>query len=337
MTHRPVPLIAVCLAGMLASVSAGNLFGQSWAEKMFSTMSHDFRSVGRGTKAEFRFEFKNLYEEDVHVAAVRTSCGCTTASVTADVLQTYETGAVVAKLNTASFIGHKSAVITVVFDRPFYAEVRLQVSGHIRTDITFDPPEVAFGEHLPGSEAEREITITRRGNPDWRITDVRSHCPHLRVQLGSAEQVSAVGGGTPLVRYRMVVRLRDSMPEGDITEQLTLVSNDKSFPMTEMSVSGKIRPTLTIAPAALSLGRVRPDSVTEQRLVIRGETPFRIVDVVCDDDRIELDIPEESKRLHFLQLRFRADDPSPVAARVKVQTDLADRRSVSLVVTGAVE
>ena len=31
---------------------------------------------------EFAFEAQNLYEEDVHIADVRTSCGCTTPTIT---------------------------------------------------------------------------------------------------------------------------------------------------------------------------------------------------------------------------------------------------------------
>ncbi len=34
-----------------------------WAKKMFTETSHDFRTVGRGTKQEFHFELKNVYQE----------------------------------------------------------------------------------------------------------------------------------------------------------------------------------------------------------------------------------------------------------------------------------
>ena len=323
---------AVVLAVWCVDASA-----QSWAEKMFTTTSHDFRSVGRGAKADFRFEFRNLYEEDVRVAAVRTSCGCTTPTLTTKLLRTHETGAVVATLNTNSFIGNKSAVITVVFDKPYYAEVQLRVSGYIRTDITFDPPEVSFEELAPGQTNEREIVITHRGNSNWRITDVRSHCNHLQVQLGPAETIAAAGVAPTLVRYRMSVKLRDTMPEGDIQERLTLVSNDKAFPTTEMAVSGRIRPTLSVAPAAVSLGRLQAGGAAEQRLVISGESPFSIRDIVCSDERFSFDVPEGSKKLHFVKLMFKAVDDRPISLRIRIETDLPGGRSATFVVTGSVE
>ena len=89
----------------------------------------------RGAKAEFEFVFKNEYEEDVHIASVRTSCGCTTPRITKQTLKSLESAAIVATYNTRSFYGAKSATITVVIDKPFAAEVQLTVSGYIRSDV----------------------------------------------------------------------------------------------------------------------------------------------------------------------------------------------------------
>ncbi len=143
---RRGPLLSLLTSIVLMLAFDSPASGQSWADKMFDVKKHDFRTVGRGTKAEYHFDFTNVYEEDVHVSAVRTSCGCTTPSLTQETLTTHETGSVIATFNTNTFIGQKAATITVVFDRPKYAEVQLKVSGFIRTDITFDPPEVNYGE-----------------------------------------------------------------------------------------------------------------------------------------------------------------------------------------------
>ena len=60
---------------LVALVGASDASAQEWAKKMFKVTSHSFGSVARGAKAEYQFELQNLYEEEVHVAAVRTSCG----------------------------------------------------------------------------------------------------------------------------------------------------------------------------------------------------------------------------------------------------------------------
>ena len=70
-------LLTLSTAVLLAS-SAG---AQEWAEKMFEIRSHDFGTIARGAKAEYEFSLKNIYVEDVHIASVRVSCGCTTPRI----------------------------------------------------------------------------------------------------------------------------------------------------------------------------------------------------------------------------------------------------------------
>lgn len=324
------------LALGLVSAWTAEAPAQQWAEKMFSEQSHDFRAVGRGAKAEHRFQLKNLYQETVHIASVRTSCGCTTPSLTQQTLNSGDTAAVVATFNTNSFVGQKSATITVVFDKPYYAEVQLHVSGYIRTDVSFDPSEVDFGEFTSGQPREQQVVVTHHGDSDWRITDVRSHCPHLSVRLASPEVLRN------RVRYRMAVSIDESMPEGEIRERLTLVSNDSEFPTTELAVTGRVRPTLTVAPAAVSLGRAAPGRAVTQRLVVRGNEPFAVREVICEDDRFEFELPEGRKKLHFLKLRFEAesgtgpDGPQRVSQDVRVISDLPGGKSAEFTVTGTV-
>lgn len=323
------PLLAalgfVCLG--VAPASA-----QTWAEKMFKDRSHDFRIVGRGTKSEFHFEFSNLYEEDVHVSAVRTSCGCTTPTVTQDTVKTHEKSAVVATFNTSTFIGQKSATLTVVFDRPTYAEVQLKVSGFIRTDITFDPPEVSFGEMGSGESGKREVVITHTGNSNWEIVDVRSHCSNLKARLSPVQRTPG------MVQYRMIVNMDDKMPEGDIRERLTLISNDRSFPTTEMAISGAIQPTVSVFPASVSLGTTTPDGKVEKKLVVRGKEPFKVADVLCADKRFEFEVPVGSKKVHLVKMRFTGDgSDASISQEIRIVTDLEGDKSASCVVTGTVK
>ncbi len=311
--------------------SATPLLAQNYADKMFKVKSHDFRTVGRGTKCEFLFDFTNIYNEEVHVAAVRTSCGCTTPTLTADTLKTHETASVVATFNTSTFVGQKSATITVVFDRPKYAEVQLKVSGVIRTDITFDPPEIAFGDVPAGEEREREVVITHNGNSTWEIVDVRSHCSHLRVRLDPAERLAGQ------VRYRMSVRMDGEMSDGDIRERLTLISNERAFPTTEMSISGRVRPPVNVSPEAVTLGTTQATGTIEKKLIVRGVEPFEISDVECADERFKFEVPVGSEKLHMVKLIYTGDgSDTPISQEIRIVTNLPGNRTTSCTVTGTV-
>jgi len=324
-------IVAACLA-VSAVMGGTSRAEEEWARKLFSETSHDFRTVGRGASAEYHFEFRNPYREDIRIASVRTSCGCTTPTVLKKELATGETSAVVAKLNTQTHIGDKSATITVVFDRPRYAEVQLKVRGYIRTDITFSPPEVNFGEIAPGEEKRQQILVTHAGQSAWEIRDVRSLCGDLAVTLDAPERTPSG------VRYRMTVMAKESMPEGDLRERLTLVTNDPHFPAIDMSVVGRVRPSLEVSPASLGLGTVRAGQSSERRLLIRAETPFKIVKVESADPRFEFEVPTAVSKLQFVRVKFQADDRvGNAAVPIKIETDLGNGKRTECLATVTIE
>ena len=144
----------VCVLLLLILTAAVPALGGDWARKMFEETSHDFGYVARGAKAEFEFVLSNIYLEDVHIAGVRSSCSCTTPRIKQAQLKTYEKGAIIAAFNTRSFLGRKSATVTVTFDKPLYAEVQLHVSGHIRSDVVLSPGSVQLGSVDQGTPAE---------------------------------------------------------------------------------------------------------------------------------------------------------------------------------------
>lgn len=314
------------------TAAAGVVRADDWARKMFKETSHDFRTVGRGTVAEHRFEFRNPYKETVRVASVRTSCGCTTPSVTKNLLAADETAAVVAKFNTETHVGQKNATITVVFDKPYYSEVQLKVQGNIRTEVTFSPPEVNFGELAPGQEKVQEILITRVGSDPWQIRDVRSLCTDLSVSIDPPLK-------TPEgISYKMRVAAKKTLPAGDLRERLTLLTSDPRFPTIDMSVSGRIRSGLEVSPASLGFGTVKTGATVEKRLLIRADEVFAIRNVQSDDPRFRFEIPTGQKKLHFVQVFFDADQSTGNVSRaIRIETDLGTGKSAECLATVTIE
>ena len=128
-------------AAVMVVAIATPALGLDWTTKMFETTSHDFGTVARGERAEFEFVLENLYVEDVHISAVRASCSCTTPEIKVATLKTHKKGAIVAKFNTAAFLVRKNATLTVTFDKPFLAEMQLQVRGTVVAK-TVQTPEI---------------------------------------------------------------------------------------------------------------------------------------------------------------------------------------------------
>ncbi|MDA1050554.1 MAG: DUF1573 domain-containing protein [Planctomycetota bacterium] len=324
-------LLLMSMLALALSAGAIDLSAQEWATKMFETTSHNFGTVARGAKAEFSFEFKNLYEEGLHVASVRSSCGCTTPTITKRDLKTYEKSQVVAKYNTRSFLGQKGATVTVVFDKPYYAEVQLSIEGYIRSDVVFEPGDVNFGEVDQFTAVERKLTVTYAGRADWKITDVRSGSDRFDVTLSE----TARSGGH--VSYDMLVRLTEGAPTGYFQDQLDIVTDDARLQSIPVLVQGSVVSPLTVSPAALILGNLEPGQTVKKRLIVRGKRPFRILSIDCEDGCFTFEPPsDESKQLHFVPVTFKADSAGVVSQRITIKTDLSSGASGSCLATGTV-
>lgn len=299
---------------------------QPWAEKMFDATSRDFGAVARGSKVEHHFTITNLYKEDAHIASVRSSCGCTKPEIAKRTLKSHETADLVAKFNTRAFLGQHGATLTVTFDRPFYAEVQLHVSGYIRSDVVLSPAGAEFGSVDEGSRAARTISIRYAGRADWAITGVQSTNPFLTVE--TKETARGVGQ----VAYDMIVQLKEDAPVGYLKDQIWVLTNDRRASRFPIDVEGRVTSEITITPASLFLGIVEPGQAVTKNLVIRGKRPFRIVEIQCGDHCFQFKAADKVLPVHAVRVTFTAGEkPGKLACKIRIKTDLASHAAPELV------
>ena len=306
--------------------------GQDWTTKMFETTSHDFGAVARGARAEFEFVLENPYVEDVHIAAVRASCSCTTPEIKTETIKTYQKGIIVAKFNTAAFLGAKGATLTVTFDKPLFAEMQLNVHGFIRGDVTLEPGSVAFGSVDQGNGAERTITITHVGRPDWRITEVHSLNPHMFAMA------TELNRSVSQVTYQIAVHLDRSAPAGDLAGNLKVATNDPQSPEIQVSVEGTIRDRISASPASLFLGVVEPGQKATREIVVRGKEPFRVTDITCEGTGFKVTVPDAAteKSLYLVPVTFvAAKESGRMEATIHIETSLGAVAPISAYVNVA--
>lgn len=293
--------------------------GQQWAQDMFESKSHDFGTVARHAKAEYQFVFTNLYEEDVHISSTRVSCGCTKVEIVDPTLKTYQRGAILATVNTKSFYGARGATITVTIDKPLSAQVQLQVKCNIRTDVSFNPGGVEFGEVDRGTSLEKTIDVKCTGRPNWRIVDVTSASPFL-----VGEVIDTRSNGYD-VNCKLKVRLTEDAPVGYIKDHLMLVTNDSRVTNVPVLVDGRVLPEVTVSPSSLFLGVVHQGDHVTKQIVVRGKRPFRVTAVTSDVKDLEFNAAcvELAKLLHVIPITFTAGEKiGKVVQTIRIETDL---------------
>lgn len=316
---------------VLGSSHLPSLHAQSWATKMFAETTHDFGSVSRNSKTEYAFVLENIYEEDVHIAAVRSSCGCTKPVVMKDTVKTWEKAEIVAQFNTRSFIGHKNAMVTVVIDKPYYAEIQLHVKGHIRSDIVTEPGEVSFGEVDNGATREIPIRISYAGRPSWKILDVRGNSDFLSVRLDEPKKANN------MVSYTMHVQVNPDAPDGELHDELTVVTNDAQENSFSLPVTARIIPPVSISPPQILLGRLTSTDKSQQRFVIKSKKPFKITAIECEDSRFQFKIPSDERPVHVIPFEFTGSETTgDFRQKVIVQTSLGEKFAAECVVIGQV-
>jgi len=305
---------------------------QEWANKMFSATSHNFGTVAKGSKTEYRFVFRNIYKEELHVVGVRTSCGCTSPEVTVRNLKTHETGEVVAKFNTRTFLGQHGATLTVTFDKPYYAEVQLRVAGNIRGDVTFEPAFVDLGNVDLGKGAERSVRVTHVGSTPWEIKDVRSANANFEVSLSKPTHSSNQSA------YDLTVRLKPEAAAGYVNGQLILVTDDPRAAQIPMDVEGRVVAEVTVSPQLLALGTVEPWASVTKNIVVRANRPFCVTGVSCSDGCLTCEPKTTAATVHILPVTFAAGSMSgKVERQLKISTDLGEGAVPAVTVQATVE
>lgn len=275
-----------------------------WAERMFSELNHDFGVVARGADVKYRLKVTNNLQQPVHIANVTTSCGCTAARPEKDSLASGESTYVEITMNTIKFEGHKPSSVTVVFDRPAHAEVRIPVQSYIRRDVVLSPGGAQFGAVAKGTSVDRKIGIAYAGRGDWKIREVISKNPYVQARVVETQR----SAGT--VNYDLHVALKDGAPLGAFRDQLTLVTNDSGNPYIPVLIEGQVEAEYSVSPELVSFGTLAPGERKTVNVVVRGKKPFLIerIESQVSSGVFEIRLPKDAKPVHVLPLTLIAPD-----------------------------
>ncbi len=270
----------------------------TWAQKMFGALRHDFGVVARGADVRYRLKITNLYQQPVHIANVRTTCGCSAATPSKNTLASREEAYIEVTMNTQRFIHRKDSNVIITFDEPLYEEVRIPITAYIRTDVVLTPGSVNFGAVDHGAQKQRKIEIAYAGREDWTVKEARTTSKHLSAKVVETNR----SGGR--VYYDLLVTLKPTAPVGMLRQQVTLVTNDAGSPLVPVLVEARVEADITVTPPLVSLGILTPGQSKTVNVVLRGKKPFAIEKIECETDRraFKIRLPKSKRQVHVLPL-----------------------------------
>ena len=193
----------------------------------------DFGEVWQGASADCVFKLRNTGDADLHIADVKSACGCTVAEIAKKTLAPGEAGEIKATFRSAGYRKKVDKRITVISDDPKQPKSNLTITGIVKVPVDVQPRFITVSRGRPETVETRDIRITpiepkgfrilkTEGAPSWvRCTDPKPAPNQPGVWL-------------------ITVTVGPDLPLGRLNASLNINTNDKRQPIVTVRIIGNV-------------------------------------------------------------------------------------------------
>jgi hypothetical protein len=322
-------LVVIGLVQMVPFAPAATGQGLDWVASALPERAHDFGTVARGSQLRYAFPLVNRTDQEIRIVDWRTKCGCTNVRVGAKAIPPGTQTSIEATIDTTKFLGFKPSGLTLVFDRPAFVEVDLNLSCFIRGDIVMTPGQIDFGiVRRAAKMPAASLTMTYAGGrSDWEVTRMKTQTSRVKAEL---HELTRTADGQ--INYSLTATLQPGVPTGYFKDEITLFTNDQSGPTIPISVVGTIQGAVAVTPSIINFGGLRPGQTVSKTILVRSSQPFSITKLSASQDVLQTAENETGARaVHQVTLTLKAPEQTgPHHATVSIQTDIKDEPAAQL-------
>jgi len=147
----------------------------------------------RGREVIYEVKFKNSGDEELKVNSVSTSCGCSSALISSDLLKPGESGSIKFTFNGQGF-GQTMKSLMVMTNEKENNYHNIQINMNMVDPLLINPQSI-ITEGKVGDELTQTATITNSLDKEVDITELTSNTPVIKITsdkmaLGSGEAAS---------------------------------------------------------------------------------------------------------------------------------------------------
>ncbi len=170
------PLKGLFAASLLAALATG-----AQAELIWEKSEVELHPKPGDQEAVAKFHYTNKTDKLVKITNVRTSCGCTVATLPKNEVAPGESGDLTATLKIGGRSGLQQKVVTVETDDPAQATTNLTLKANVTQAVEVQPPFVFW----QSGEEPKAKTITVKAAKEIPITkiDVLSSTPDFTTKV----------------------------------------------------------------------------------------------------------------------------------------------------------
>jgi Protein of unknown function (DUF1573) len=320
MTRRILLILGVLATA--GSVQAGQ------AEKFFSERVKDFGTVPYGPTLVHHFRITNTTGNTVYITGARVSCGCVSTSLQTNALKPGESTYLTAHMDTKRFIGFKEVIVYVNFSNP-YEEVTLSVRANRNDNFSKTAEMLNMGQARKGAEGSGTIQVTMRNDPYFEIKSAASSTDYVQpnFKLIRRERSEVV--------YEITANLKPGLDTGAWTTDILFNTSSPSLPTVRIPVLVEVVAPITATPSVVQFPMIKVGDKKEMSVVVKGDKPFKIIDVKGGDDLIKA-VAEgsEAKQAHVVRLVFQPNMAGDLAKTITVVTDTGAEGKITIPVRG---
>jgi hypothetical protein len=178
------------------------------------------------------FKYENKGTKPIHINAVRTSCGCTTAALAKNDVAPGEKGEIVATLKTGDRTGLQQKTVTVETDDPKQPQTVLTLKAMIAQILDLQPVFVSW----QANEDPKPKTILAKAGKGVTIKS-------LEVTSSAPEFTTKVEPGSAAGEFRIVVQPKDTGHQA--TANLTIKPDSSAGAGKVFNASARVMPPAT--------------------------------------------------------------------------------------------
>jgi hypothetical protein len=133
----------------------------------------------RGKEVVYEINFKNSGDADLKILGVSTSCGCSSALASSDLLKPGESGSVKFSFNGQGF-GQVMKTVTINTNESEIPYHTIKVNMNM-VDLVSLTPQSIITEGKVGDELTQTASITNSSDKDLNITEISSNTPVIKI------------------------------------------------------------------------------------------------------------------------------------------------------------
>ncbi|MDP7640482.1 MAG: DUF1573 domain-containing protein, partial [Candidatus Hydrogenedentes bacterium] len=251
---------------------------------------YDMGVISNDSKGEGRIKVYNRGGAPLKISKVNTSCGCTTGTMSADVIEPggeAYINVIVDPFRIPRFDSTK--ILTVESNDPANdGKASVKVKAKVTPEIAWEPEKVDFGDIEKGQSPERTVRVRQVSDEKFELLNVEGS-DRGRFFDVSYSKVPKDAWRTPgRAEYDMRLSVKPSAQSGPRRMSLTMTTNLRRLKRVNYSVAMNVIGVYSVDPQTVTLRSIKAGQKIESVLTVSSEKPLEMLSAESGNDSLKM-------------------------------------------------